>query len=203
MRFAKDTNTTVFVIGHVTKDGGIAGPKTLEHIVDTVLYFEGGRHARSSHSARDKNRFGSVDEIGVFRMVPSGLVPVANHPRCSSVIAAMLRGKRRLRVDGRHTPQCSEVQALAARAGFGTPQRVASGVDGRRLALLLAVLDKRGGISCAQLDVFCNIVGGMRVQEPAVDLAIVAAARVERAIARFRARAIFLVSLALVARCAP
>ena len=208
MRFAKDTGTAVFVIGHVTKGGGIAGPKTLEHIVDTVLYFEGDTHSsfRLVRAVKNrfgavnelgvfamtdkglkgtldhrvlratKNRFGSVDEIGVFRMVGTGLIPVENPSALflgdrrdvasGSAVCALMEGTR---------PVLVEVQALAARAGFGTPQRVANGIDARRLALLLAVLDKRGGFSCAQLDVFCNIVGGMRVQEPSVDLAIVAA----------------------------
>ena len=176
MRFAKETGTTVFVIGHVTKGGGIAGPKTLEHIVDTVLYFEGDGTLEHRVLRATKNRFGSVDEIGVFRMLPTGLVPVDNpsalfvgdrdNVESGSALCALMEGTR---------PVLVEVQALAARAGFGTPQRVSSGIDGRRLALLLAVLDKRGGLSCATLDVFCNVVGGMRVQEPAVDLAIVAA----------------------------
>lgn len=176
MRFAKDTGTTVFVIGHVTKGGGIAGPKTLEHIVDTVLYFEGDGTLDHRVLRATKNRFGSVDEIGVFRMVGSGLVPVDNpsalflgdrrEVASGSAVCALMEGTRPLLV---------EVQALATRAGFGTPQRVANGIDARRLALLLAVLDKRGGFPCAQLDVFCNVVGGMRVQEPSVDLAVVAA----------------------------
>lgn len=176
MRFAKDTGTTVFVIGHVTKGGGIAGPKTLEHIVDTVLYFEGDGTLDHRVLRATKNRFGSVDEIGVFRMVESGLVPVDNpsalflgdrrEVASGSAVCALMEGTRPLLV---------EVQALATRAGFGTPQRVASGIDARRLALLLAVLDKRGGFPCAQLDVFCNVVGGMRAQEPSVDLAVVTA----------------------------
>ena len=176
MRFAKDTGTAVFVIGHVTKGGGIAGPKTLEHIVDTVLYFEGDGTLEHRVLRATKNRFGSVDEIGVFRMVGTGLVPVENPSALflgdrrdvasGSAVCALMEGTR---------PVLVEVQALAAKAGFGTPQRVANGIDARRLALLLAVLDKRGGFSCAQLDVFCNVVGGMRVQEPSVDLAIVAA----------------------------
>jgi len=176
MRFAKQRGVTVFVIGHVTKGGGIAGPKTLEHIVDTVLYFEGEGSLDHRILRATKNRFGSVDEIGVFRMAPTGLMPVSNpsalflgdrHDVSSgSAVCALMEGTR---------PVLVEVQALAARAGFGTPQRVANGIDGRRLALLLAVLDKRGGFSCADLDVFCNIVGGMRVQEPAVDLAIAVA----------------------------
>jgi DNA repair protein RadA/Sms len=176
MRFAKERNVAVFVIGHVTKGGGIAGPKTLEHIVDTVLYFEGEGSLDHRILRATKNRFGSVDEIGVFRMAPSGLVPVANPSALfmgdrqdvasGSAVCALMEGTR---------PVLVEVQALAARAGFGTPQRVANGIDGRRLALLLAVLDKRGGFSCADLDVFCNLVGGMRVQEPAVDLAVAVA----------------------------
>lgn len=161
MRVAKDQGIAVFVIGHVTKGGGIAGPKTLEHIVDTVLYFEGEGSLEHRVLRATKNRFGSVDEIGVFRMLPTGLVPVDNPSALflgdreavasGSAVTALMEGTR---------PVLVEVQALAARAGFGTPQRVAAGIDGRRLALLLAVLDKRGGISCAQLDVFCNVVGG-------------------------------------------
>lgn len=176
MRFAKETGTTVFVIGHVTKGGGIAGPKTLEHIVDTVLYFEGDGTLDHRVLRATKNRFGSVDEIGVFRMATNGLVAVDNPSALflsdrrdvtsGSAVCALMEGTRPLLV---------EVQALAARAGYGTPQRVSNGIDSRRLALLLAVMDKRAGISCAQLDVFCNVVGGMRVQEPAVDLAVVMA----------------------------
>jgi DNA repair protein RadA/Sms len=176
MRFAKESATTVFVVGHVTKGGGIAGPKTLEHIVDTVLYFEGESTLDHRVLRATKNRFGSVDEIGVFRMMESGLDPVANpselflgdrHSHSSgSAITALLEGTR---------PVLIEVQALAAKAGFGTPQRVATGYDGRRLALLLAVLDKRAGLSFATLDVFLNIVGGVRLQEPGGDLAVAAA----------------------------
>jgi DNA repair protein RadA/Sms len=198
MRFAKESGTAVFVIGHVTKGGGIAGPKTLEHIVDTVLYFEGDGTLDHRVLRATKNRFGSVDEIGVFRMAPTGLVPVENPSALfvgdrsdvasGSAVCALMEGTR---------PVLVEVQALAARAGFGTPQRVASGIDARRLALLLAVLDKRGGVSCAQLDVFCNIVGGMRVQEPAVDLAIVAALASSVVDRPLPARAIFLGELGL------
>jgi DNA repair protein RadA/Sms len=198
MRFAKESGTTVFVIGHVTKGGGIAGPKTLEHIVDTVLYFEGDGTLDHRVLRATKNRFGSVDEIGVFRMAPDGLVPVENPSALfvgdradvasGSAVCALMEGTR---------PVLVEVQALAARAGYGTPQRVANGIDSRRLALLLAVLDKRGGFSCAQLDVFCNIVGGMRVQEPAVDLAIVAALASSVVDRPLPARAIFLGELGL------
>ena len=176
MRFAKESGTTVFVVGHVTKGGGIAGPKTLEHIVDTVLYFEGENTLDHRVLRATKNRFGSVDEIGVFRMTEQGLEPVPNpselflgdrHNTASgSAVTALLEGSR---------PGLIEVQGLAAKAGFGTPQRVATGYDGRRLALLLAVLDKRAGLSFAQLDVFLNVVGGVRLQEPAGDLAVAAA----------------------------
>src|SRR6476469_6343771 len=176
MRFAKESGTAVFVVGHVTKGGGIAGPKTLEHIVDTVLYFEGEGFLDQRDLRATENRFGGVDEIGVFRMTAGGLIPVANpselflgdrHASASgTAVTALMEGTRPLLV---------EVQGLAAKAGFGTPQRVATGYDGRRLALLLAVLDKRAGLSFAQLDVFLNIVGGIRMQEPAGDLAIAAA----------------------------
>jgi DNA repair protein RadA/Sms len=176
MRYAKESGTTVFVVGHVTKGGGIAGPKTLEHIVDTVLYFEGESTLDHRVLRATKNRFGSVDEIGVFRMSEQGLEPVgnpselfmsdrANHAS-GSAVTALLEGTRPLLV---------EIQALAAKAGFGTPQRVATGFDGRRLALLLAVLDKRAGLSFAQLDVFLNVVGGIQLQEPAGDLAVAVA----------------------------
>jgi DNA repair protein RadA/Sms len=176
MRFAKDTGTAVFVVGHVTKGGGIAGPKTLEHIVDTVLYFEGESTLDHRVLRATKNRFGSVDEIGVFRMTQAGLEPVENPSELflgdrlsqasGSAVTALLEGTR---------PVLVEIQALAAKAGFGTPQRVATGYDARRLALLLAVLDKRAGLSFAQLDVFLNVVGGIRMQEPTGDLAVVAA----------------------------
>ena len=176
MRYAKESGTTVFVVGHVTKGGGIAGPKTLEHIVDTVLYFEGESTLDHRVLRATKNRFGSVDEIGVFRMSEHGLEPVespselflgdrASHAS-GSAVTALLEGTR---------PLLIEIQALAAKAGFGTPQRVATGFDGRRLALLLAVLEKRAGLSFAQLDVFLNVVGGVRLQEPAGDLAVAAA----------------------------
>lgn len=176
MRFAKETGTTVFVVGHVTREGGIAGPKTLEHIVDTVLYFEGEGTLDHRVLRAIKNRFGSVDEIGVFRMTQNGLDPVANpselflgdrlNHASGSAVTALLEGTR---------PVLIEIQGLAAKSGFGTPQRVATGYDSRRLALLLAVLDKRAGISFAQLDVFLNVVGGVRLQEPAGDLAVATA----------------------------
>ena len=176
MRYAKESGTTVFVVGHVTKGGGIAGPKTLEHIVDTVLYFEGESTLDHRVLRATKNRFGSVDEIGVFRMSEHGLEPVESPSELflgdrtthasGSAVTSLLEGTR---------PLLIEIQALAAKAGFGTPQRVSTGFDGRRLALLLAVLDKRAGLSFAQLDVFLNVVGGVRLQEPAGDLAVAAA----------------------------
>ncbi len=176
MRYAKATGVAVLIVGHVTKDGGLAGPKTLEHMVDTVLYFEG--EGRGDHRVlrATKNRFGSVDEIAVFRMSATGLIPVENPSALflgdrtarpsGSAVTALIEGTRPLLV---------EVQALASKAGFGTPQRVTTGFDGRRLALLLAVLDKRAGLSFAQIDVFVNVVGGLRMAEPAGDLAIAAA----------------------------
>jgi DNA repair protein RadA/Sms len=176
MRFAKETGTAVFVVGHVTKGGGIAGPKTLEHIVDTVLYFEGEGSVDHRILRATKNRFGSVDEIGVFRMTSHGLDPVANPSELfvgdrgarvsGSALTALLEGTRPLLV---------EVQALAAKSGYGTSQRVSTGFDGRRLALLLAVLEKRAGLPFGQLDVFINVVGGIRVNEPSADLAVAAA----------------------------
>jgi DNA repair protein RadA/Sms len=176
MRFAKETGTATFVVGHVTKGGGIAGPKTLEHIVDTVLYFEGESTVDHRILRATKNRFGSVDEIGVFRMTQGGLLAVENPSELflgdrastasGSAVTALLEGTR---------PVLVEIQALAAKAGYGTPQRVSTGFDGRRLALMLAVLDKRAGLNFSQLDVFLNVVGGVRLTEPSGDLAVAAA----------------------------
>ncbi|HET6681143.1 MAG TPA: DNA repair protein RadA [Gemmatimonadaceae bacterium] len=176
MRFAKESGVAVVVVGHVTKGGGIAGPKTLEHIVDTVLYFEGDGALDHRVLRATKHRFGSVDEIGVFRMTEQGLAGVENPSALflgdrlatasGSAVTALIEGSR---------PVLVEVQGLAAKAGFGTPQRVSTGWDSRRLALLLAVLDKRAGVGFAQLDVFVNVVGGIRMQEPAGDLAVAVA----------------------------
>jgi DNA repair protein RadA/Sms len=176
MRFAKESGATVIVVGHVTKGGGIAGPKTLEHIVDTVLYFEGEATLDHRLLRATKNRFGSVDEIGVFTMTGHGLVPVPNPSALflearaagisGSAVTALMEGTR---------PVLVEVQALAARSGFGTPQRVATGLDQKRLAVLLAVLERRGGTSFADLDVFVQVTAGVRLTEPASDLAIAAA----------------------------
>ena len=175
-RFAKQTGTAVFLVGHVTKGGGIAGPKTLEHIVDTVLYFEGEGGVDHRVLRATKNRFGGVDEIGVFRMTAEGLVPVANpselflgdrSTRASgSAVVSTMEGTR---------PLLAEVQALAAKASYGAPQRVSTGFEHKRLALLLAVLEKRAGIPFGQLDVFLNVVGGLKLVETAGDLAVAAA----------------------------
>jgi DNA repair protein RadA/Sms len=176
MRFAKETGAAVMVVGHVTKGGGIAGPKTLEHIVDTVLYFEGEATLDHRLLRATKNRFGSVDEIGVFSMTGHGLEPVANPSALflaaratgtsGSAVTALMEGTR---------PVLVEVQALAARSGFGTPQRVATGLDHKRLAVLLAVLERRGGTSFADLDVFVQVTAGVRLTEPGSDLAVAAA----------------------------
>ncbi len=176
MRFAKETGAAVIVVGHVTKGGGIAGPKTLEHIVDTVLYFEGEATLDHRLLRATKNRFGSVDEIGVFAMTGHGLEPVPNPSALflaarsvgisGSAVTALMEGTR---------PMLVEVQALAARSGYGTPQRVATGLDQKRLSVLLAVLERRGGTSFADLDVFVQVSAGVRLNEPASDLAVAAA----------------------------
>jgi len=175
-RFAKEAGVAVFLVGHVTKGGTVAGPKTLEHIVDTVLYFEGTGNLDHRVLRATKNRFGGVDEIGVFRMTAGGLVPVANPSELflgertegvsGAAVVATMEGTRPLLV---------EVQGLCARASYGAPQRVTTGFDRQRLALLLAVLEKRAGIAFGQLDVFLNVVGGVRLVETAGDLAVAAA----------------------------
>ncbi len=176
MRFAKETGIAVITVGHVTKGGGIAGPKTLEHIVDTVLYFEGEAHHDYRLLRATKNRFGSVDELGVFSMGPQGLIQVANPSAlflaardastCGSAVTALMEGTR---------PVLVEVQALAAHSGFGTPQRVATGLEQKRLAVLLAVLERRGGVAFGDLDVFVQVSAGVRLAEPGADLAVAAA----------------------------
>lgn len=176
MRFAKETGTAVFVVGHVTKGGTIAGPKTLEHIVDTVLYFEGESSLDYRLLRATKNRFGSVDELGVFSMTERGLAAVPNpsavflaartEGTSGSAVTALMEGTR---------PVLVEVQALAAPSGYGTPQRVATGIDPKRLAVLLAVLERRGGANFAQLDVFVQVTAGVRLREPGADLAVAAA----------------------------
>jgi DNA repair protein RadA/Sms len=176
MRFAKDSGTSVIVVGHVTKGGGIAGPKTLEHIVDTVLYFEGEATLDYRLLRTTKNRFGSVDELGVFSMTENGLIAVPTPSAvflaaradgtAGSAVTALMEGTR---------PVLVEVQALAAKSGYGTPQRVATGLDPRRLAVLLAVLERRAETSFANLDVFVQVSAGVRLSEPGGDLAVAAA----------------------------
>ncbi|MEJ2215222.1 MAG: DNA repair protein RadA [Gemmatimonadota bacterium] len=175
-RHAKESGTAVFLVGHVTKGGSVAGPRTLEHIVDTVLYFEGARSLDHRVLRATKNRFGGVDEIGVFRMTGRGLEPVTNpselflHDRArdvsGSAVVPAIEGTRPLLV---------EVQALCSRTSYGAPQRVSTGFDRQRLALLLAVLEKRVGLGFGEQDVFLNVAGGVRVTETAADLAVVAA----------------------------
>ncbi len=176
LKFAKETAIPVLLIGHITKEGSIAGPKILEHIVDTVLQFEGDRHYLYRILRANKNRFGSTDEIAIFEMQQSGLREVSNPSELlltrnndglsGIAIAAMIEGVR---------PFLIEVQALVSTAAYGTPQRSATGFDIRRMNMLLAVLEKRAGFKLMQKDVFLNIAGGLRVSDPAVDLAVLVA----------------------------
>lgn len=173
---AKGRNLPTILVGHVTKDGSLAGPKVLEHVVDTVLYFEGEQHHSHRVVRAVKNRFGAVSELGVFEMTGTGLRPVPNPSRLflaerssnvpGSAVLCTIEGSR---------PILVEVQALVSAATYGNARRTANGLDQNRLALLLAVLDKRAGLSLATDDVFVNVAGGMRVDEPAADLAILAA----------------------------
>lgn len=175
-RYAKESGTPVFLIGHITKDGSIAGPKLLEHMVDTVLQFEGDRHYAYRMLRTLKNRFGSTSELGIYQMAAEGMQPVTNPSELlishkeedlsGSAIAATLEGIR---------PLLIEVQALVTQSVYGTPQRTVGGFDLRRLQLLLAVLEKRGGFQFGVKDVFINIAGGLRVEDPAADLALVVA----------------------------
>lgn len=175
-RFAKETNTPVFLIGHITKDGAIAGPKVLEHMVDTVLQFEGDRHYAYRILRTLKNRFGGTAELGIYEMTGDGMRVVANPSEIliaqredqlsGSGIAATLEGMR---------PLLIEVQALVTQSVYGTPQRTVTGFDARRLQLLLAVLEKRGGFQFGMKDVFVNIAGGIKVEDPSIDLAVICA----------------------------
>jgi len=176
LRYAKESNTPVLMIGHITKDGTIAGPKILEHIVDTVIQFEGDQHYMYRILRAIKNRFGSTSEIGIFEMQHSGLREVSNPSEMlmshnnlglsGTAIGAMIEGIR---------PLLIEVQALVSTAAYGTPQRSATGFDARRLNMLLAVLEKRVGFKLSQKDVFLNIAGGLKVSDPALDLAVISA----------------------------
>lgn len=173
MKFAKETNTPVFLIGHITKDGMLAGPKVLEHMVDTVLQFEGDRHLAYRILRTTKNRFGSTSEIGIYEMLGTGLREVSNPSeilisqkdgQLSGVtIGATIEGNR---------PLLIEIQSLVSPASYGTPQRTPTGFDQKRLNMLLAVLEKRCGFRMGTQDVFLNMAGGIKVEDPAIDLAI-------------------------------
>lgn len=176
MRTAKSLSIPVIMVGHVNKDGNIAGPKVLEHIVDAVLYFEGERNLSFRILRAVKNRFGSTNEIGVFEMYDSGLKEVENpsemlisgRPKNTpgSCVACVMEGSR---------PLLAEIQGLVTSTGFGNPRRICNGFDFNRLAMLIAVLEKRGGYYFSNMDAYINVVGGMRLEEPALDLTIVMA----------------------------
>ena len=176
LKYAKSTSTSIFIIGHITKDGTIAGPKVLEHIVDVVLQFEGDSNNVYRILRGNKNRFGATFEIGVFEMLESGLRSVDNPseillthydaPLSGIAVGAAVDGIR---------PYLIEVQALVGNAAYGTPQRTATGFDYKRMSMLLAVLEKRVGMKMFSKDVFLNFAGGFRVADPGLDLAIVAA----------------------------
>ncbi|MGK6350657.1 DNA repair protein RadA [Parapedobacter sp. DT-150] len=176
LRFAKETAIPVFIVGHITKDGAIAGPKVLEHMVDTVLQFEGDRHHAYRILRATKNRFGSAAELGIYEMQGTGLREVSNPSEIllsqredgmsGVAIAVLLEGIR---------PMLIEVQALVGNSAYGTPQRSSTGFDTRRMNMLLAILEKRFGFRLSTQDVFLNIAGGLRVEDPAIDLAVIVA----------------------------
>ena len=186
MRIAKTSHISIFIVGHVTKEGTVAGPRVLEHMVDTVLYFEGDRHASYRILRAVKNRFGSTNEIGVFEMRQEGLVEVENpsefmlsgRPMNASgaIVTCCIEGTR---------PILFEIQALVSRTNFGYPKRQATGTDYNRVNLLMAVLEKRVGLQLSDCDAYVNLAGGVRMQEPALDLAICLAV-----ISSFRNRAV-------------
>ena len=176
MQIAKGMGVSIFIVGHVTKEGNVAGPRVLEHMVDTVLYFEGDRHASYRILRAVKNRFGSTNEIGVFEMCNTGLEEVKNpseymlngrpEDASGSVVACSMEGTR---------PILVEIQALVCKTGFGLPRRTAAGADLNRVNLLMAVLEKRAGLPLSSCDAYVNIAGGIRMNEPAIDLGIVLA----------------------------
>ena len=175
MKYSKETGVPVFLIGHITKDGSLAGPKVLEHMVDTVLQFEGDRHTTYRILRTMKNRFGSTSELGIYEMHSEGLRQVSNpseilisqrdEPVSGIAIGSMMEGNR---------PLLIEIQSLVSVATYGTPQRSSTGFDAKRLQMLLAVLEKRGGFRLGVQDVFLNVAGGLRVEDPAIDLSVVA-----------------------------
>ena len=171
--WAKATGTPLVLVGHVTKDGSLAGPKVLEHLVDTVLAFEGDRHHHHRLLRALKNRFGAAFELGVFAMTERGLVPAEGNPffldaepRPGCAATVVLSGTR---------PMVVEIQALVASSGLGIPRRTALGIDGQRLAMLCAVAERRGGVQLHDRDVYLNVAGGLEIEDPAADLAVVAA----------------------------
>jgi DNA repair protein RadA/Sms len=176
MKAAKSQGVTVIIVGHVTKEGAIAGPRVLEHMVDTVLYFEGDRHLSYRILRAVKNRFGSTNEIGIFEMGERGLAEVENASMImlsgrpenvpGSVVVSNLEGTR---------PMLIEIQALVCATNFGVPRRMATGVDYNRITMLMAVLEKRVGMQLYNFDAYLNVVGGVKIDEPACDLGIVAA----------------------------
>jgi DNA repair protein RadA/Sms len=172
-RWAKTTGTPLVLVGHVTKDGSLAGPKVLEHLVDTVLAFEGDRHHHHRLLRALKNRFGAAFELGVFAMTEKGLVPAEGNPffldaepRPGCAATVVLSGTR---------PMVVEIQALVASAGLGIPRRTALGIDGQRLSMLCAVAERRGGVQLHDRDVYLNVAGGLEIEDPAADLAVIAA----------------------------
>ncbi|MFY9569164.1 MAG: S16 family serine protease, partial [Acetivibrionales bacterium] len=176
MKMAKSTGITVIIVGHVTKEGAIAGPRVLEHMVDTVLYFEGDRHLSYRILRTVKNRFGSTNEIGVFEMRDTGLAEISNPSEMmlsgrqenvpGSVVVSSLEGTR---------PMLIEIQSLVCPTNFGVPRRMATGLDYNRLTMLMAVLEKRVGLQLYNYDAYVNVVGGIKLDEPACDLGIAAA----------------------------
>lgn len=175
LKFAKESNTPVFLVGHITKEGSLAGPKVLEHMVDTVLQFEGDRHLAYRILRTIKNRFGSTSELGIYEMQSTGLREVSNPSEIlisqreeespGVAIGASIEGNR---------PLLIEIQSLVSTASYGTPQRSSTGFDAKRLNMLLAVLEKRGGFRLGNQDVFLNVAGGIKIEEPALDLAVCA-----------------------------
>ena len=173
MKYAKETNTPVFLVGHINKEGAIAGPKVLEHMVDTVLQFEGDRHLVYRVLRTTKNRFGSASELGIYEMMGDGLREVKNPSEIlisqkdgdvsGVAIASILEGNR---------PLLIEIQSLVSPATYGTSQRTSTGLDNKRMSMLLAVLEKRGGFRLGTQDVFLNVAGGLKIDDPAADLAI-------------------------------
>src|SRR5204863_4294641 len=176
LMLAKNRGIPVFLIGHITKEGSLAGPKVLEHIVDTVLYFEGERHHNHRIVRATKNRFGAANEVGVFEMTGAGLIPVANPSQmflqerpqnvAGSIVTACMEGTR---------PMLVEIQALVSGTRYGTGRRMTQGLDQSRVSLMIAMLEKRAGFQLVGDDVFVNIAGGLEVDEPAADLGVVTA----------------------------